>query len=82
MTTKDKLSIGAILLCTLLALCISFMVISKPCYYYNAYAPGYDEYFVIKSYSPMPLDTIVHFDDKATVTDQKTGYTAKILSIY
>lgn len=51
-------------------------------YYYNAYAPGYDEYFVLKSYQPLPIDTITHFDDKAVSTSEKTGYTAKILSPY
>jgi hypothetical protein len=49
---------------------------------YNAYAPGYDEYFVIKSNHWLPLDTIVHFDDQAIVTDQVTGYQARILSTY
>lgn len=51
-------------------------------FFYNAYAPGYDEYFVIKSDHWLPLDTIVHFDDKATVTDKVTGYQARILSPY
>lgn len=51
-------------------------------YLFNAYAPGYDEYFVIKSPTWLPLDTIVHFDEQATVTEIKTGYQAKILSVY
>lgn len=55
---------------------------SKKAYYYNAYAPGYDEYFIVKSHTLLPFDTIVHFDDHAVVTHEKTGYTAKILSPY
>lgn len=82
MTIKDKLYVTGILLCALFALYASFKVISKPCYYYNAYAPGYDEYFIVKSYSIMPIDTIVHFNDNAVVTEQRTGYTCKILSPY
>jgi hypothetical protein len=62
-----------------------FMVLprsSKKAYYYNAYAPGYDEYFVLKSFQPLPIDTVTHFDDNAVSTSDKTGYTAKVLSIY
>ena len=55
---------------------------SHKAYLYNAYSPGYDEYFVIKSYQSLPLDTLVHFDDQAIVTDQATGYQARILSSY
>ena len=51
-------------------------------YLYNAYSPSYDEYFVIKSYGSLPLDTVVNFDDNAIVTADKTGYQARILSTY
>jgi hypothetical protein len=46
-------------------------------YLYNAYSYSYDEYFVIKSYELLPLDTIVHFDDKTLVTSDNTEYAAK-----
>lgn len=51
-------------------------------YLYNAYSPGYDEYFVIKSYQQLPFDTVVSFDNNAIVTADKTGYQARILSSY
>lgn len=54
----------------------------KKAIYYNAYAPGYDEYFVIKSYTWLPIDTVVNFNDNAVVTEYKTGYQARILSPY
>lgn len=54
----------------------------KKVYYYNAYAPGYDEYFIVKSYTVLTFDTVVHFDEHATVTNEANGYQCKILSTY
>lgn len=59
-----------------------FSVSRQSSYLYNAYAPGYDEYFIIKSYQLLPLDTIVHFNDKSVVTDDNTEYAARIISPY
>lgn len=57
--------------------------IPRKVYYYNAYSPGYDEYFVLKSYQQLPIDTITHFEaNHALATKEKTGWTAKILSVY
>jgi hypothetical protein len=69
---------------TMLVIAFTMYLSAQPAkmYYYNAYSLGYDEYFVIKSYQSLPLDTLVHFDDQAIVTDQVTGYQAKILSPY
>jgi hypothetical protein len=51
-------------------------------YLYNAYSYSYDEYFIIKSHQLLPLDTIVHFNDKSVVTDDNTEYAARIISPY
>lgn len=51
-------------------------------YLYNAYSPEYDENFVLKSFSPLRNDTIVHFDKGIGVTTKITPYTARIISIY
>lgn len=51
-------------------------------YLYNAYSPEYDENFVLKSFSPLRNDTLVHFNDKAVATIKKTPYTARIISLY
>lgn len=77
----NRLFIGALILIAIIGMWLSIKDHRKV-YYYNAYAPGYDEYFVLKSYQPLPLDTITHFDDNAVSTDRKTGYTAKVISIY
>lgn len=56
---------------------------NKPtAYIYNAYSPEYDETFVLKSCSPLPSDTLVHFNDKAVATNRNTPYTARIISLY
>lgn len=56
---------------------------NKPtAYLYNAYSPEYDETFVLKSCSPLPSDTLVHFNDKAVATNRNTPYTARIISLY
>lgn len=61
-----------------------FMLCSfvRHAYYYNAYSPEYDEYFVLKSYQPLPMDTVVHFNNNVVATHKKTRFTAKVLSIY
>lgn len=56
---------------------------NKPtAYLYNAYSPEYDENFVLKSFSPLRNDTLVHFDNNAVATIIKTPYTARIISLY
>jgi hypothetical protein len=77
----NRLFIGALILMAIIGMWLSITG-HKKIYYYNAYAPGYDEYFILKSYQPLPLDTVTHFDGNAVSTKDKTGYTAKILSIY
>lgn len=51
-------------------------------YLYNAYSPEYDENFVIKSFSTLRNDTLVHFDNNVVATSRNTPYTAKIISLY
>lgn len=51
-------------------------------YYYNAYSPLYDEYFILKSYKPLQNKEIVWFDDKATAVNYSTEYVAMIISPY
>lgn len=51
-------------------------------YLYNAYSSEYDENFVLRSFSPLPSDTLVHFDKNAVATIIKTPYTARIISLY
>lgn len=57
---------------------------NMPCEYrYNVYSVKYDEYFILKSYTPLPLRTTVYYDTvNATATTHNTGYKAQILSIY
>jgi len=76
----NRLFIFSLILIVMFA--IGWVFTPKPVYYYNAYAPGYDEYFILKSYQILPLDTITHFDDQAVSTTEKTGYTARVLSPY
>lgn len=71
----------------LIGIIILIAVIASSCghkrtYYYNAYSPGYGEYFVIKSYTPLSIDTLVNFDDEAIVTEERNGFRARILSMY
>lgn len=79
---KQQIDYTILMIAIVILIAVVIASCGRKSYYYNAYAPGYDEYFVIKSYSPMPLDTIVHFDDNAVITNQRTGYTCKILSPY
>ena len=78
----NRLFIGCLLVMAIAAMWLTLPNTHKKAYYYNAYAPGYDEYFILKSYQLLPIDTITHFDDHAVSTSSQTGYTAKILSPY
>lgn len=51
-------------------------------YLYNAYSPEHDENFVVKSFSHLRNDTLVHFDNNAVATNRTTPYTARIISLY
>lgn len=51
-------------------------------YLYNAYDKDADENFVIKAFTSLPADTIVHYDSNAVVTCKKTPFMAKIISLY
>lgn len=50
-------------------------------FYYNAYSPTFDEFFIIRSYKPLAAKQIVWFDH-AQVVEYATPYMATIISPY
>lgn len=55
---------------------------SNETYYYNAYSPLYDEFFILKSDKPLTVKDVVWFDDNAAATQYATPYVATIISPY
>jgi len=51
-------------------------------YYYNAYSPLYNEYFVVSSSQELKAKDVIWFDDNAQAVDYATPYVATILSPY
>lgn len=68
-----------IILCVLVASCNSKL--PEPLLY-NAYSPLYDEFFIIKSDTPLEDKAVVWFNDNAEVVNYTTPYVATIISPY
>lgn len=69
--------------------CLSFVAViiaikatQQPAYLYNAYDPGTDEFFILKSYSQLDNKSTVWYNDSAVVVGYPTQFVAQIQSVY
>jgi hypothetical protein len=55
---------------------------NKTALLYNAYSPSHEDYFVIKSNTPLKSKSVVWFNDNAEAVNYTTPYVATIISPY
>jgi hypothetical protein len=79
---RDIRIIAVVILIVILMVAMSCTRPVAQVYYYNAYSPLYDEYFVIKSDRELKAKDIVWFNDDTEVVSYRTPYVATIISPY